>query len=195
MSSDSKGIDTPSRLLQERYRACLEARDRWREAHNYGADVKRAMHLELQQAVSALYESARPLLKQNGEISEYWEGSPEKHLYSERVEVVEKDGERYLLRDLEPDLAEELREEGIPEPGTVYHGLSMLEDQLDQSEVIEESWSDSTGTHSRQRQRRIEIRPSILLRAARLIDEALTELDLLVSGDEPLAEDKLEDQS
>lgn len=214
MSAGSEGIQAPVRHIHEAQRECLEARELYEQAKQEGADVREAAHRELHRALKAYYEAMFPLLDKRS-VEEFWEGSEDHHLWSERHQVLRfreyleafdeetldtygvsiAECPEYAYPDQLPEwiLAEDIASNYI-EYDIEYIGLRGLEFDYEDLTVRTERYTDATGTHERTVEEFHPMDAEILQEAARLLDMAAQRLGILadVEDDAPRTEVTME---
>lgn len=166
----------PLNAVLDCYERCLEVRTQYIQLSNAGVGdgVLATVHAELHSAVMSYFEALHYHLENESIVSEFWE---EKLLWTE---------ERYKRSDLGQPLVDE-NGYYITEEVDV-RGLQHLTDRFEQVNVVEDEISDSFGKRTVTRTERSKLDIRLLFRIARYLDQAASELGLLVGVGEPVAD-------
>lgn len=202
MSESVRSSSAPVRRIHEAHRSCLDARNRYRRSRPYGHQITVEAHRQLAMSVSDYFEAMRPLLRSKDIVSKYWKGDKDAYIQARQQLVVQTDdGEtipatEYLV-SVESDGGEvkvplsKIPNSRIPadvlnrlDTEAVYDGLRSLDGSFYADSVSESEKTDALGGHE-QSERQLQPPDSdVLIRAARLLDEAAEKLGLIADIDD-----------
>jgi hypothetical protein len=198
VSADDEGRagTIPTRTVHDAYRQCLQARQAYNDQRGRGARQE-ALHRRLHNAVYVYFEALRPVLVGGDAVDDYWEGSEDHHLWAKpALRVDTGDGEELVTEEqlarLDGELTAQVKQRG--EQTTVYEGLAAIDGEFNRVQRAREEYADATGRHATTTQRAEPLPVEVLLAAARLLDGAAQELDLLYSVSESTPRTEITDE-
>lgn len=218
MTDDDEGASRPRRAVEEVYVSCLDARNLWvREASaGFPSHSQEELHALLHAEVMNWYETLAPFLEDRDQVDHYWERVrlwPVDYQYAEVLycpactniwddsTLEPGDGcPECGLDELEAVPTSEFDDEIVPtrvvvdqetgEPKMVWkRGLESLQDYRTRSTTV----TETVGTFRKRTVTRTQpdrLDPDVLLRVARMLDQAADKLGLVadVEVDVPTTE-------
>lgn len=206
--SDDDPITVTAREVRRAYQTALEARQQYRRS--VGSDVEAWAHEELHQAVFDFYDTLRPIVKNANATEEHWSDRqlwPVRHRYvpasvcpacGYEVGGHEQAAQgatcgRCGAAQLEKGEAPAVDEDGNPLYVWV-RGLQEVDDFRYQRQVVEKSYQDAMGSHTRTEVEKQLLDPGKLVTIADVLDECLEELGLLAEVDDQVEQTDLDQE-
>jgi hypothetical protein len=172
MSTDSTTPDRAHQLILEQYESCLTARKEWLSVSegDVGDDVIQMLHKRLNSAVQAYYEALWPYLTNEDAVKEYRE---EATLWTEKQPKRNENGKIVVDKQTESPVYEQVE----------VQGLKNIANMFNRTETVQREIKDNFGERTVTETVTKPLPVDVLLKAARLLDQAADDLGLLATVD------------